>query len=78
MSIDSEQTPACRPAQPIAASAITPAIRVRIYRLASACRRSRLFWRKWEAWALPVLTDPITWTLIALIVSGIGLYWDLR
>jgi hypothetical protein len=71
------ETPS-RPVRPIAASTFTSAIRLRVYSLACGCRRSRVFWRKWEVLAWPALTDPLTWTLTALIVSGIGLYWDLR
>jgi hypothetical protein len=77
MSINSEQT-FIRSAQLSAASIIVPAIRLRIYRFASACRSSRIFGRKWEARVWPLLTNPLTWTLIALIVSRAGLYFDLR
>jgi hypothetical protein len=72
-----EQT-SFRSARLIAASTIAPAIRLRIHRCASACGSSRIFWRKWEAQVLPFLTNPLIWTLIALTVSSIGLYWDLR
>ena len=77
MSVNSDHT-LFRQARLMAASAIAPAIRLRIYGFALACRRSRLFWRKWEVWAWPLLTSPLIWTLIALIVSSAGLYWDLR
>jgi len=77
MSVNSDHT-LFRQARLIAASAIAPAIRLRIYGFALACRRSRLCWRKWEVWAWPLLTSPLIWTLIALIVSSAGLYWDLR
>jgi hypothetical protein len=77
MSINSEQT-SFRSARLIAASTIASVIRLRIYRFGSACRSSRIFWRKWEAKVLPFLTNPLIWTLIALTVSSIGLYWDLR
>jgi hypothetical protein len=77
MSINSQQT-SVRPLQLIAASAIAPVIRRRIYRFASACRRSRIFWWKWEPRLWSLLTHPLTWTLAALAASSIGLYWDLR
>jgi hypothetical protein len=77
MVINSEQTP-FRPARLNAASAMTPAVRLRIYRFASACRKSRTLWRKWETRTWPWLTNPFAWTLVALIVSSIGLYWDLH
>ena len=35
-------------------------------------------WGASEAPARQFLNNPLSWTLIALIVSGIGLYWDLR
>jgi hypothetical protein len=77
MSINSEQT-TLRSTRPSAASIIAPVIRFRIYRFASACRSSRFFWQKCEARVWPLLINPLTWTLIALIVSGIGLFLDLR
>jgi hypothetical protein len=77
MSINSEQT-FFHAARLIAASAITPAIRLRIWRFASAGRRSRILWREWEASVRAVLTHPLIWTLVALLVSSVGLYWDLR
>jgi hypothetical protein len=77
MSSNSQQTPV-RPLQLIAASAIAPVIRRRIYRFALACRSSRIFCRKWEPRLRSLLTHPLTWTLAALVTSSIGLYWDLR
>jgi hypothetical protein len=77
MSINSQQTPV-RPLPLIAAAAIAPMMRRRIYRFASACRSSRIFWRKWEPRLWSLLTHPLTWTLAALVASSIGLYRDLR
>jgi hypothetical protein len=77
MSINLEQT-TIRSARPSAAPIIAPVIRFRIYRLASAYRGSRIFWQKCEARVWPFLINPLTWTLIALIVSRIGLFLDLR
>jgi hypothetical protein len=77
MSINSEQT-FFHAARLIAASAIAPAIRLHIWRFASAGRRSRILWREWEASVGTVLTNPLAWTLVALLVSSVGLYWDLR
>lgn len=76
MSINSEQTP-FRSVRLNADSAIASAIRFRIYRFALACRKSRIFWRKWDPRVGQLLSNPIAWTLIALIVSSIGLYCDL-
>jgi hypothetical protein len=69
---------AFRQARLIADATIAPAFRLRIHGFALACRRSRIFWRNWEALAWPLLTSPLCWTLFALIVSSAGLYWDLR
>jgi hypothetical protein len=77
MSVNSQQTPV-RPLQLMAVSVIAPLIRRRIYRFAAAGRSSRMFWRKWEPLLRLLLTHPITWSLAALIVSSVGLYWDRR
>jgi hypothetical protein len=59
-------------------SVIASAIRFGIYRLASACRKSRIFWPKREPRVLQWLSNPVAWPMIALIVSSVGLYYDLR
>jgi hypothetical protein len=71
MSIDSEQTP-FRPAQLIAASTIARAIRLAIWRSLG------ILWRNSETPVWQFLSNPLSWTLIALFVSSIGLYCDLR
>jgi hypothetical protein len=81
MSIDSDQTP-FRPVRLIvAATAIARAIsstRLGFFRFASARRSLRLLWWSWEAPVCQFLNNPFAWTLIALTVSSIGLYCDLR
>jgi hypothetical protein len=77
MSINSQQTP-FRPVRLNGDSAIASAIRFRSYPFASACRESRMFWRKCKPRAWQMLSHPFAWTLTALIVSSIGLYCDLR
>jgi hypothetical protein len=77
MSINPEQIP-FRPVRRNIDSVIASAIRFRIYRFASACRRSRIFWPKCEQWVQQWLGNPVAWPLVALIVSSIGLYYDLR
>jgi hypothetical protein len=77
MSINSEQIP-FRQIRLEGDSAIAPAIRFRGYRFVSAARKSRMFRRKWQPRARQMLSHPFAWTLAALIVSSIGLYYDLR
>ncbi len=40
--------------------------------------RLRIFQTNWDAPVWASLGNPVAWTLIALILSSIGLYLDLR
>jgi hypothetical protein len=80
MSINSNQTP-FRPVRLIAATEIAraiSAIKLGLLRFASASRSLRILWWSWEAPVCQFLNNPFAWALIALIVSSIGLYCDLR